>query len=240
MSRIILYGGQSTLVDEDTCNRYKHLHSYMNREGYVVVQFDNGTLHHLHRLVMAPIPPGIEVDHINGHRLDNRRANLRLVTRQQNLFNRCANLNTPTGYKGITFTKGRWKARIQKDGSAYSLGCYDEPEAAALAYNLAAKRLFGEYARLNDVDHPDREAIARQVEARLLPRNSRPFIPKARSHYRGVYWERGRWRAKIGVDCRLLHLGYFTDEIEAAKAYDRAALLWHGERAQLNFGEVAS
>ena len=57
------------------------------------------------------------------------------------------------------------------------------------------------------------------------------------SKYKGVSWHihKNRWGAKITTDGKTIHLGYFKDEIEAAKAYDNAAKKYHREFAALNF-----
>ncbi|HLK61573.1 MAG TPA: AP2 domain-containing protein [Chthonomonadaceae bacterium] len=57
------------------------------------------------------------------------------------------------------------------------------------------------------------------------------------SCYKGVYWKKsvGRWVARISVEGKQRHLGYFRDEEEAACAYDRAARIAYGEYARLNF-----
>lgn len=59
------------------------------------------------------------------------------------------------------------------------------------------------------------------------------------SKYRGVYWnKKGKiWQAGIKMDGKSIYIGNFADEIEAAKAYDKAAKFYHGEFASLNFNE---
>jgi hypothetical protein len=57
------------------------------------------------------------------------------------------------------------------------------------------------------------------------------------SGYKGVAWDKYRWRAHIRVDGRRLHLGMFADPAEAARAYDAAAREHFGEFARLNFPE---
>jgi len=100
----------------------------------------------LHRIILNA-PKDMQVDHINGNRLDNRRENLRLCTHQQNCMNRKP--VTP-GYKGVSWAKGKWRAQIRYQGYTHYLGNnFDAPEEAAQAYDEKAKELFGEFARLN-------------------------------------------------------------------------------------------
>ncbi len=60
------------------------------------------------------------------------------------------------------------------------------------------------------------------------------------SKYKGIYWDkkRKRWHLRIYVDNKYIHLGYFKNEIEAAKIYDQAALKQFGEYACLNFPQL--
>ncbi len=91
------------------------------------------------------------VDHINGDRTDNRRCNLRLCTNKENVRNaRVASHNT-TGYKGVSYNKRRkkYESRITVDGRQLFLGYFINPIEAALAYDRAALRYLGEYARPN-------------------------------------------------------------------------------------------
>ncbi len=97
----------------------------------------------MHRLIMD-CPDGMDVDHINGDGLDNRRENLRIVTRSQNLRNRKTFKNSKSGFKGVIFNpvNGKWKAII-------NLGTFDTSEEAAKAYDEAIKKLFGPLAKPN-------------------------------------------------------------------------------------------
>lgn len=94
---------------------------------------------------------GTRVDHIDGNGLNNQRANLRFATASQN----CINRRPLRGkYKGVRFLHGKWHASISKDYKWYYLGCYPTVEEAALAYNAAAVKLYGDYAWLNPVPAP--------------------------------------------------------------------------------------
>jgi hypothetical protein len=89
------------------------------------------------------------VDHANGDGLDNRRVNLRVADRSQNMMNRAMNLNNKSGFKGVHKDKTRWRAGIQVDRRRISLGGFATPEEAARAYDVAALHYFAEFARPN-------------------------------------------------------------------------------------------
>lgn len=91
------------------------------------------------------------VDHINGDGLDNQRHNLRQATGTQNNANARRRADNRSGFKGVSRRPDRrsWHARIQADRKLRHLGDYATPEAAARAYDAAARELFGEFARLN-------------------------------------------------------------------------------------------
>lgn len=105
----------------------------------------------LHRLLVPDAP---QVDHINGNGLDNRRANLRACTNAENQRNRGRSANNKSGYKGVRWhaASRRWRAQIVSDGQQRTLGHFYSPEAAARAYDRAARQLHGEFARLNFPD----------------------------------------------------------------------------------------
>lgn len=97
----------------------------------------------------------IVVDHINGLKLDNRKANLRVCKQSENAANTGKSKNNTSGYKGVQFSPGNtpnpWRAVIMKDGKNINVGRYGTREEAALAYNKKALELFGEFAYQNEL-----------------------------------------------------------------------------------------
>ena len=91
------------------------------------------------------------VDHINGDGLDNRRANLRIVTAQQNNWNRRFRRTGRSKYTGVTWDgrRDKWRADIYENRRKIFLGHFAAEEEAARAYDSAAKENRGEYAVLN-------------------------------------------------------------------------------------------
>lgn len=104
----------------------------------------------MHRVVMGA-KPGDIVDHINGDPLDNRKANLRLVTAAQNSMNKRARTDSAVTsiYKGVGKRGNVFIARIRVAGKLIEIGRSRCEIEAARMYNDAASYYFGEYARLN-------------------------------------------------------------------------------------------
>ena len=103
----------------------------------------------MHNIVL-PVKDGFVPDHINGNGLDNRRSNLRYATKQQNGFNQKMRGGS-SEYKGVSLEKktGLWRSYITHSGRRKYLGRYGNEIDAAKAYDMAASRLFGDFANLN-------------------------------------------------------------------------------------------
>lgn len=105
----------------------------------------------MHRLIMNA-PDEMVVDHIDHNGLNNQKANLRLCTKAQNFCNRTKNYNNTSGYKGVSRVRGRkWVAYIGRVSEGHHLGTFEDAKTAAMAYNQAAIKKYGEYAFLNPV-----------------------------------------------------------------------------------------
>jgi hypothetical protein len=114
----------------------------------------------MHRLVLGVLP-GQLVDHIDGNTLDNRRTNLRVATARQNAMNRRAVGRVP--YSGVRREGGQFVAFISPNRLQICLGRFKTAEQAAAAYNAAAQRCYGEYARLNPFA-ADWDALAEAIQ----------------------------------------------------------------------------
>ena len=119
--------------------------------------FDNGyasnkDLGAMHRFLMND-PVDLHVDHIDGNRLNNRRANLRAVTPQQNQSNR-RNGRGISKYVGVSWEVRfeRWKVSVTHLDKAHYVGVFRDEVEAAKAYNVASIRLRGEHAGINVID----------------------------------------------------------------------------------------
>ncbi len=107
----------------------------------------------MHRQIMGITGCKILVDHKDGNALNNQKSNLRICTHKQNNQNKQIPINNTSGFKGVSFhqeTK-KWRVRIKLGGKITSLGLFHDKKEAALAYNAAAIKYFGEFAWLNKV-----------------------------------------------------------------------------------------
>lgn len=132
------------------------LRKWVNNNGYACARItaEYGPIVNIlmHRLVLsrvlgAPVPDDLDVDHIDGDRLNNRRSNLRPATRSLNQANRKVSISNTSGYKGVTWVKKerRWAAVVANR----RVGSFVTAEEAARAYDKAAVEMYGEYALTN-------------------------------------------------------------------------------------------
>lgn len=145
--------GKAIVDDKDFAffNKWKW---YLSSDGYIKRNQYIGNKKfitiRMHTLLLKT-KNGYEIDHINGNRFDNRRINLRLANRSENQCNRKTNKNSTSGFKGVSWHKvvKKWYAKIVKDKKYYFIGYFNTAHQAALSYDLWAKYLHKQYARLN-------------------------------------------------------------------------------------------
>ena len=151
--KIPLTQGQYAIVDPE---RYEELAKYKwfakrCDSRFYAVRWEKNRNVKMHQVIMGT-EEGKVIDHINGNGLDNRQANVRFATSQQNSWNqRKQRGNSSSKYKGVSWEKKRnqWRARITFKGRVIPLGRFETEEAAGRAYDGKAMELFGEYAWLN-------------------------------------------------------------------------------------------
>jgi len=144
------------LVDDDDysllCSMRWHIWSQpsTNRTQYARSKVDRKSVF-MHRFIMRPTESQ-EVDHINGNGLDNRRINLRLCRHGENQANRRPSRTSTSKYLGVHWDKRRkcWRARLTKNARCHSVGSFETEREAAVAYDVAAKLMHGEFARTNE------------------------------------------------------------------------------------------
>ena len=123
---------------------------FLHGNGYPIYRIWPNEQMAMHQLIVSKNIGG-QIDHINGDKLDNRRANLRYCTHAQNQMNNKKRSGTSSKFKGVSLNKasGKWKAYIKYQQRYISLGTYASEVEAAESYNRAAIHYFGEFARLN-------------------------------------------------------------------------------------------
>ena len=128
----------------------------------------------------------------------------------------------------------KWCAQIRVNGKRKTIGRFEAEVEAAHAYDMAALEFFGDFARLNFPIENKTSCVIEFVEPPKLTVDygSRRQVNNT-SGYRGVSWQKknSKWRARL----KRVHIGSFDNAIDAACAYDQAAIKAFGQLAKLNF-----
>lgn len=155
--KIDLGEGKFTIVEPPDYYRLQHFKWWLHSNGTnlyaartAITDDLQSKIIFLQRQIMQP-PDDLVVDHKNCVSLDNRLANLRVVTQAENMRNRRKRKNTSSRFIGVWFDKKRnkWTAQIRYQGKKLWLGRFTSEIDAAKAYDVTAKKYFKEFARLN-------------------------------------------------------------------------------------------
>jgi hypothetical protein len=156
VAEIIISDGTSVIVDAEDYDWLINWKWSAHGEGYAMRGEHIGNRKYkyftMHREIIGA-KKGDIVDHVNGNKLDNRKENLRIANRSQNATNSKHRKNK-SGYRGVCMDKrrGLWKSEIRVgDGKRKFLGYYEAKIEAAKAYNDAATKYHGEFAKLNEI-----------------------------------------------------------------------------------------
>lgn len=152
MKTIQLTQGKVALVDDEDYENLRGFRwcAFFNRNTHYAARRANGKTLLMHREILGA-KRGELVDHRDGNGLNNCRENLRRCTNAQNLLNRRRHKNNACGVKGVRWCNRdkKWLAQIYFKKKRYYLGRFPTLQEAAHAYNEAARKYHGEYARLN-------------------------------------------------------------------------------------------
>lgn len=149
MKKVELTRGKFALVDDedyDKVVKYKWKACLSNTKNTFYAYSRQDGYKSLHGFILD-IKTGI--DHKDGNGLNNQKSNLRSATHQQNAANRGPQINNTTGYKGVGKVRNKFRAYIKVVNKKIHLGYFQNVEGAAIAYDQAAKKYFGEFAWLN-------------------------------------------------------------------------------------------
>ena len=105
-----------------------------------------------HHLIIGQPLNGLMVDHKDQNTLNNRKSNLRIVTRSFNVQNKIYNIKNISGFTGVHWekTRKRYIVKISHNRKSFYLGSFKNPVDAAKAYDKKALELYGEHATTNE------------------------------------------------------------------------------------------
>ena len=157
--RIPLTKGQYAIVDPEDYERVSRYpwQAVKSRNTYYAMRWGRRgkdgrrKRYQMHREIMGMGAEEV-CDHVNGEGLDNRKVNLRGASRAENSWNTGkSRVRSRSKYKGVAWDKRdeKWEVRISVKGKRIYIGRFEDEEQAARAYDAAAVKYHGRYARVN-------------------------------------------------------------------------------------------
>lgn len=223
------------VIDDDDYERtmqQKWWYNPYTGYAYTNIKMDDGTTKRVTmHLFIKPPSNGMQLDHTNHNRIDNRKGNLRECTREENLRNRLPyTFEKSSKYKGVCWNKvnKNWNVHIYINNIAKSCGAYQDEDYAAFIYDVLALQNYKEFSCLNFEYSSDELERMKHMEVVL-------FHPT--SDYYGVCWHQDsqKWYAFIAINKKVTYIGLFPTEISAAIAHDAIADRLFKSEANLNF-----
>jgi hypothetical protein len=160
MKQIPLSQGKFAIVDDEDFEMLSthkwHAAKHKNKNVFyartnIITPEGKKTTCSMHRIILMINTDTSVCDHKDGNGLNNCKSNLRTCNLFQNARNRCKHKNGISTFKGVYLDKrhGRYQSSIRVNGKNISQGYFKDQESAAIAYDNAAKKYFGDFARLN-------------------------------------------------------------------------------------------
>ncbi len=153
MKLIPLTKGKFTQVDDEDYDILIERKFYYTSQRVVCNVKENGKWKNvaIHHLILGKPKKGFVIDHINRDPLDNRRCNLRVCTQSNNIMNTTKRPNFSSKYKGVSYIQKtkKYQSTITINGVQKNLGAFKNEIDAAIKYNEAVIKYFGEYGVLN-------------------------------------------------------------------------------------------
>lgn len=159
MERLKLTKGAEAIIDSEDYGKVMPYKWFSHNDRYAATNMWFGNKRRtvkLHRFILnLSMDDGKIVDHINGNGLDNRKCNLRITDNLGNARNCKLRKDSGSKYKGVSIRNRRgttvYEAYVRENGKRKHVGTFYNEEEAADAYNKEAKRIYGEFARPNEI-----------------------------------------------------------------------------------------
>lgn len=149
------FKGEEFYFDLEDYDKIKDYCWHINNKGYLACAVGNNTYILMHKLILNLIDDNsVDVDHIKHKTYDNRKSEMRIVTRTENQMNLSLKCNNTSGVTGVNYdnTNNRWVARIGINHKRICLGYFMKFEDAVSARKRAEEKYFGEYSYNNSIN----------------------------------------------------------------------------------------